>query len=177
METTDMRATAFGRVVGEIMESRGIPAEPKEIKALAERAGFDGEDFLARVASGNGPDLGDLGGLDREMALSQVERDALAMAYTFEKGLACAVPGCERLAALGNGLGDCEGHREAYDARAELEAWRRFAHRVLEPWTTATREIGSDELTGVMEDALGEAEEAVAAARDRLERAEAALGG
>ncbi len=139
METTDTRATAFGRVVAALMEARGIPAEPEEIRALAERAGFDGEDFLARVASGDGPLLGDLGGLDDEMGLSQLERDALAMAYTFEKDLACAVPGCERLAALGNSLGDCEENREAYDARAELEAWR-FARRVLEPWTTATRE-------------------------------------
>jgi hypothetical protein len=136
METTDTRATAFGRVVGAIMEARGIPAEPDRVKALAERAGFDGEDFLARVAGGVGPDLGDL---DGEMGLSRRERDALATAYTFEKDLACAVPGCERLAALGNSLGDCEENREAYDARAELEAWR-FARRVLEPWTTATRE-------------------------------------
>jgi hypothetical protein len=91
-------------------------------------------------------------------------------------GAEARTSGVHPRAALGNSLGDCEEHREAYDApRAEFEAWR-FARRVLEPWTTATREIGSDELTGVMENALGEAEEAVAAAHDRLERAEAVLG-
>ena len=85
MENIDTRATAFGRAVGAVMEARGIPAEPNRVKALAERAGFDGEDFLARVASGDGPDLGDLGGLVREIGLSRREMDALAMAYAFER--------------------------------------------------------------------------------------------
>ena len=110
------------------------------------------------------------------MGLSALERDALAMAYTFEKDLACAVPGCERPAALGNGLGDCEEHRVAYDARADMEAWG-FAWKVLGPWVESVREIGSDELTRVMEEALAKVDEAGSRAQDELERAEAALGG
>ena len=176
MENIDTRATAFGRALGAVMEARGIPAEPDRVKALAERAGFDGEDFLARVASGSGPDLGDLGGLDREMGLSQLERDALAMAYTFEKDLACAVPGCERPAALGNSLGDCEGHCAQYDALADRDAWG-LARKILGPWVESTREIGSEELTQVMEEALAKVDEAGSRAQDELERAEAALGG
>ncbi len=85
MENIDTRATAFGRVLGACMEARGIPAEPEEIRALAERSGLDGEKFLARVESEHGPDLGDLGGLVRELGLSRREMDVLAMAYAFER--------------------------------------------------------------------------------------------
>ncbi len=85
MEGIDTRATAFGRVLGALMQARGIPAEPEAIRALAERSGFDGEKFLARVARADGPDLGDLGGLVREMGLSRREMDVLAMAYAFER--------------------------------------------------------------------------------------------
>ncbi len=46
MENIDTRATAFGRVVGAIMEARGIPAEPEAIRELGERSGFDGERLL-----------------------------------------------------------------------------------------------------------------------------------
>jgi hypothetical protein len=67
------------------MEARGIPAEPEEIRALAERSGFDDGEFLARVASADAPDVGHLSGLDREMALSEPERIALAEAYVFER--------------------------------------------------------------------------------------------
>ncbi len=85
MEGIDTRATAFGRVLGANMQARGIPAEPEAIRALAERSGFDGEKFLARVAHADGPDLGDLGGLVREMELSRREMDVLAMAYAIER--------------------------------------------------------------------------------------------
>ena len=84
-EITDTRATAFGCVLGALMEARGIPAEPGEMRALAERGGFDGDEFLARVASADAPDVGHLSGLDREMALSEPERIALAEAYVFER--------------------------------------------------------------------------------------------
>lgn len=176
MEKTDTRATAFGRVLGALMERRGIPAEPGAIKALAERSGFDGEKFLARVAGGSGSGLGDLGGLARELGLSEREMKGLASAYVYEKDPACAVPGCARPAQVGNGLGDCEEHRAEYDARADMEAWG-LAWKILGPWVESTREIGSDELTQVMEGALVEVDEAGGRARDELERAEAALGG
>ena len=83
MENIDTRATAFGRVLGGIMEARGIPAEPEEMRALAERSGFDGGEFLARVADADAPDVGHLSGLDREMGLSEPERIVLAEAYVF----------------------------------------------------------------------------------------------
>jgi hypothetical protein len=58
-------------------------ASAGEIRALAERAGFDGEKFLALATSEDAPDVGPLSGLDREMALSEPERVALAEAYVF----------------------------------------------------------------------------------------------
>ena len=47
--------------------------------------------------------------------------------------------------------------REHIDARADKEAWS-YALSILSPWVEATRLIGSDELTRVMENALAEAE-------------------
>jgi len=175
METTDTRATAFGRVLGRLMEARGIPAEPQAIRALAERCGHDGGRFLARVADGSGPDLGDLGALAVELGLSEREMTGLALAYAFEEEPACAVPGCERPAVPDGGrLGECAEHAAEYDARAEAEAWG-LARKILGPWVESTREIGSDELTQVMEKALKEVNDAGSRAQDELERAEAAL--
>ncbi len=84
----DTRATAFGRVLGALMEARGIPAEPEQMRALAERSGFDGDAFLALATSEDAPDVGPFSGLDREMRhrdmkLSEPERVALAEAYVF----------------------------------------------------------------------------------------------
>ncbi len=76
--------TAFGRVLGSIMEVRGIPAEPEQMRALAERAGFDGERFMARLTGEPRADLGPLNGLDRELGLSEQERKDLACAYVYE---------------------------------------------------------------------------------------------
>ena len=177
MENTDTRATAFGRVLGALMEKRGIPAEPEQMQALFDRSGLDGEKLLARVADVDVPDLGDLGGLAREMGLSGREMDALAMAYAFEKDPACAVPGCGRPALPGReGMGECAGHAAHYDALADMDAWG-LARKILGPWVESTREIGSEELTQVMEEALAKVDEAGSRAQDRLERAEAALGG
>jgi hypothetical protein len=51
--------------------------------------------------------------------------------------------------------------REHFDARADKEAWS-YALSILSPWVEATRPIGSDELTRVLENALAEAEQEVA---------------
>jgi predicted DNA binding protein len=83
MENTNTRATAFGRVLGALMEKRGMPASAGEIRALAERAGFDGEKFLALATSEDAPDVGPLSGLDKELALTDKEMTALALAYTY----------------------------------------------------------------------------------------------
>ena len=82
----DTRATAFGRVLGALMEARGIPAEPEQMRALAERSGFDGDAFLALATSEDAPDdVGSLTGLDREMGLSKRELQTLAVAYVYEE--------------------------------------------------------------------------------------------
>lgn len=61
--------------------------------------------------------------------------------------------------------------RAHYDARAEVEAWE-LARKILGPWVASTRPIGSAELTGVMEEALGQVTENLARARRKLARLE-----
>ena len=87
MENIDTRATAFGRVLGALMEARGIPAEPEEMRALAERSGFDGGEFLALATSDSTVDIGPLSGLDTELALAEEEMTALALAYVFGRDI------------------------------------------------------------------------------------------
>jgi len=58
--------------------------------------------------------------------------------------------------------------RAHYDARANEEAWS-FAVEILEPMMALVRAIGHDELTRVMEQALGEAEAERALAMGVLE--------
>ena len=53
--------------------------------------------------------------------------------------------------------------------KAGCEAWA-FAWRILKPRVSATREIGSDELTRVTEKALEEVNAAGGRARDELKR-------
>ena len=59
--------------------------------------------------------------------------------------------------------------RARYDAQANEEAWN-FAVEILEPMMAMVRAIGHDELTWVMEKALGEAEAERALAMGVLER-------
>ena len=61
--------------------------------------------------------------------------------------------------------------RALYDARADHEAWDH-AHAILESWVRITREIGTDELTRVMEKALAEVEQEVSRTLDVLESIE-----
>ncbi len=58
--------------------------------------------------------------------------------------------------------------RELFDARADHEQWA-FAASILEPWVEATRAIGHDELTRVMEKALAEVEGEINRTLDVLE--------
>ena len=58
--------------------------------------------------------------------------------------------------------------RELYDARADHEQWA-FTASILEPWVQATRAIGHDELTRVMEEALANVEGEVNRTLDVLE--------
>ena len=87
MENTNTRATAFGRVLGALMEARGIPAEPEEMRALAERSGFDGGEFLALATSDSAVDVGPLSGLYTELALAEEEKTTLALAYVFGRDI------------------------------------------------------------------------------------------
>lgn len=86
----------------------------------------------------------------------------------------CEVPGCERPRIPGDRALWCKKHQHHWDARAEVEAWEH-ARSILEPWVTAAREIGSDELTRVMEEALAGVDVALGHARENLELAEARL--
>ena len=95
MTEQETERTAFGRVLGRIMEARGMATDPGAIRALAQRSGLDAEKFLARATSDLRADLGPLTGLDDELGLSRREMQALANAYIFG----------DRGAAAGEGRG------------------------------------------------------------------------
>ena len=84
METTTER-TAFGRILSAIMEARGIPAEPEEVRALAERSGIDAEKFLALATSAPLTDVGPLDRLADELRPNGEQKLALAMAYAYDR--------------------------------------------------------------------------------------------
>ena len=82
--------SVFGSALAALMEARGIDAaEPEQVKALAERSGLDGEGLLANFRSERGPDLGELGGLAEELALTGREMTDVAMAYAYEERVPC----------------------------------------------------------------------------------------
>lgn len=90
------------------------------------------------------------------------------------KALLCSAPGCRRPMIVRDGFPGCKEHREHFDAVAEVEA-REYTREVLGPWVEAVRAVGHPELTGVMEEALGQVDENLARARRELERTRAAL--
>jgi hypothetical protein len=67
-----------------------------------------------------------------------------------------------------------EQERALYDAKADEEGWS-LAYEILEPWVQATRLIGSDELTQVMEKALADVEGEVNRTLDVLEPLQGSL--
>ncbi len=67
-----------------------------------------------------------------------------------------------------------EQERRLYDAKADHEGWS-LAHEILEPWVQATRLIGSDELTQVMEKALADVDGEVSRTLDVLEPLQSSL--
>jgi hypothetical protein len=90
MAQQTIEATAFGRVLGAFMASRGIPAEPERVAELAERSGLEPEGFLARVTGEVRSYSEDLSGLARELELFRQEKRVLANAYAFEEELGVA---------------------------------------------------------------------------------------
>jgi hypothetical protein len=78
-------ATAFGRVLGELMESRGISPEREEIATLAERAGRDPRKLIARIADHKRTFPSHLNGIARELSLTEPEKTRLSLAYVFEQ--------------------------------------------------------------------------------------------
>ena len=82
--TTALEGSAFARVLGRIMETRGIRADQEHALELAEKSGLNRETFRARLAGEDVP-CGDLSRLAEEMALTVPEMDVLALACTYEE--------------------------------------------------------------------------------------------
>ena len=79
-----LEGSAFGRVLGRLMETRGIPADQEHALELAERSGLNREVFRAWLA-GEEAAPGDLTRFAEELALSIPEMEVLTLAYTLEK--------------------------------------------------------------------------------------------
>lgn len=83
--TAALEGSAFARVLGRLMEARGIPADQEHALELAEKSGLDRETFKARLAGSGDANPGDLSRLAGELALSGPEMDVLAWAYVYEE--------------------------------------------------------------------------------------------
>lgn len=135
------------------------------LEDLARSRGMNGADELARRVAEVDPDYtgrdileaswGGFGdALEKVINTTELGRErivqALAGAARRARALGiCSVPGCQR-PGDGGVMTTCKEHRRAFDAQAEEEAWD-LALSILQPWVEATRKIGSDELTRVME--------------------------
>lgn len=82
--TTETRS-AFGEVLAELMEKRGITATPGNMFELAADAGLNPGEFMAKVAGSTDTHAGSLTGLADVLELNTPEMEALAVAYTFER--------------------------------------------------------------------------------------------
>jgi hypothetical protein len=82
--TTETRSD-FGEVLAKLMEKRGIPATPGNMFGLAADAGLDPGEFMARVAGSMDAYAGSLTSLADVLELDTPEKEALAVAYTFER--------------------------------------------------------------------------------------------
>ena len=82
--TTETRS-AFGEVLAKLMEKRGIPPTPGNMFGLAADAGLDPGEIMARVAGSMDAYAGSLTSLADVLELDTPEKEALAVAYTFER--------------------------------------------------------------------------------------------
>lgn len=87
MKHPEMRNTAFGRVVAELLEAREMPITPFTAGKLAEDAGLDGWEFIDRMADASHGHIGYLDEFAAELELTLPEMKRLAHAYTFEERL------------------------------------------------------------------------------------------
>jgi hypothetical protein len=96
MEHPEMRNTAFGAVLAELLEKRGLKVTPYHVGKISEEAGPLGDEVLGRMVSADAlRDVGDrpprgslawgLGGLDEVLDLSEPEKDELGFALAFEQ--------------------------------------------------------------------------------------------
>ena len=85
MKYAELRQTAFGQVVAELMESRDLEVTPFQVGKLGEKSGLDGWRLINRMADAGAADPGDLDGLASDLDLTRAERDKLALAYAFEQ--------------------------------------------------------------------------------------------
>jgi hypothetical protein len=80
-EHPEMRSTAFGEVLAELLEARGLEVSPFAVGKLAE----DGWKLINRMADAGAEGTGYLEGLAATLGLSVSEKIQLAFAYTFER--------------------------------------------------------------------------------------------
>lgn len=172
--TEQVKTEDYRDVLEELAISRGLSgAEELARRAVEAEPRFTVRSILEDPEGGYGH------ALDEVLVMSGAEKRRVsdAFARTFlsrrrDPGI-CRVPGCKR-PAIDDAFG-CVEHTRHYDACADEEGWD-LAIGILRPWVEATRLIGSEELTRLMEGALAEAERELNRVLDELEAAEAALG-
>ena len=77
--------SAFGEVLAKLMEKRGIAPTPGNMFELAADAGLDPGEFMTRVAGSMDAHAGSLTGLADLLEFDTPEKEALAIAYTYEQ--------------------------------------------------------------------------------------------
>jgi hypothetical protein len=81
-----LRGSAFGRVLTELLEERGYTVTPGEIGLLVERVGMDGWRVIDRMADAEARYVGrNMKHLADKLELDQDERERLARALAFEE--------------------------------------------------------------------------------------------
>jgi hypothetical protein len=171
---TEEHTEDYRDALEDLANSRGLSGAEE----LARRVVEADPDYSVRgVLEGNAGGLGEV--LDEVLDPPPTEEERVRLVRAMVEGPKakrarglCPVPGCERPEAP-RGYG-CREHRRVFEAQADEEAWD-LALSILTPWVEATRKIGSDELTSVMERALEEAERELNRVLDEREAAEAAL--
>jgi hypothetical protein len=84
-EETNIRGSAFGRVLAGFMEAKGLPVDEEHVRGLAEKGGLDPEALLSRVTGESMEHAGSMSGVVRELGLTQPEMATLAVAYALEQ--------------------------------------------------------------------------------------------